>query len=94
MLQIPGATSYMGSIGKDKYGEEMKKNAKDAGVNVGSSSLIFSLSGFFLVGGGGVIINIFRFIHSSFCLCLAIVWSGNMVKRGFNFIWFLHMGAF
>ncbi|XP_055807528.1 adenosine kinase 2 [Solanum dulcamara] len=34
MLQIPGATSYMGSIGKDKFGEEMKKNAKDAGVNV------------------------------------------------------------
>ncbi|KAL8504483.1 hypothetical protein ACS0TY_015880 [Phlomoides rotata] len=34
MLQIPGATSYMGSIGKDKYGEEMKKNAKDAGINV------------------------------------------------------------
>lgn len=34
MLQIPGVTSYMGSIGKDKFGEEMKKNAKDAGVNV------------------------------------------------------------
>ncbi|CAN4126146.1 unnamed protein product [Withania somnifera] len=34
MLQIPGATSYIGSIGKDKFGEEMKKNAKDAGVNV------------------------------------------------------------
>ncbi|RXI01258.1 hypothetical protein DVH24_001492 [Malus domestica] len=27
-------TSYMGSIGKDKYGEEMKKNSKLAGVNV------------------------------------------------------------
>ncbi|KAL7092079.1 hypothetical protein ACP275_12G143500 [Erythranthe tilingii] len=34
MLQKPGATSYMGSIGKDKFGEEMKKNAKQAGVNV------------------------------------------------------------
>ncbi|XP_073310080.1 adenosine kinase 2-like [Primulina huaijiensis] len=34
MLQIPGATSYMGSIGKDKFGEEMKANAKLAGVNV------------------------------------------------------------
>ncbi|KAF4380164.1 hypothetical protein F8388_023340 [Cannabis sativa] len=34
MLQIPGATSYMGSIGKDKFGEEMKKNCKQAGVNV------------------------------------------------------------
>lgn len=34
MLQIPGATSYIGCIGKDKYGEEMKKNASDAGVNV------------------------------------------------------------
>jgi adenosine kinase len=32
MLQIPGATSYMGCIGKDKYGEEMKKNAEAAGV--------------------------------------------------------------
>ncbi|KAF4361867.1 hypothetical protein G4B88_009239 [Cannabis sativa] len=30
MLQIPGATSYMGSIGKDKFGEEMKKNCKQA----------------------------------------------------------------
>ncbi|RDX85740.1 Adenosine kinase 2 [Mucuna pruriens] len=34
MLQVPGATSYMGSIGKDKFGEEMKKNSKIAGVNV------------------------------------------------------------
>ncbi|XP_042475674.1 adenosine kinase 2-like [Macadamia integrifolia] len=34
MLQIPGATSYMGCIGKDKFGEEMKNNAKLAGVNV------------------------------------------------------------
>ncbi|KAH0470054.1 hypothetical protein IEQ34_001612 [Dendrobium chrysotoxum] len=33
MLQIPGATSYMGCIGKDKFGEEMKKNVKGAGVN-------------------------------------------------------------
>nr|XP_043634814.1 adenosine kinase 2-like isoform X2 [Erigeron canadensis] len=34
MLKVPGATSFMGSIGKDKYGEEMKKNSKSAGVNV------------------------------------------------------------
>ncbi|KAJ4704910.1 Adenosine kinase [Melia azedarach] len=34
MLQIPGATSYMGCIGKDKFGEEMKKHSKLAGVNV------------------------------------------------------------
>ncbi|KAL9997104.1 putative adenosine kinase [Helianthus debilis subsp. tardiflorus] len=34
LLQIPGATSFMGCIGKDKYGEEMKKNSKSAGVNV------------------------------------------------------------
>lgn len=56
MLQIPGATSYMGSIGKDKFGEEMKKNAQDAGVNVNSWSL-FSLSTFFFSSfsrGGGV----------------------------------------
>ncbi|CAA0826138.1 Adenosine kinase 2 [Striga hermonthica] len=33
MLQIPGATSYIGPIGKDKFGEEMKKNATQAGVN-------------------------------------------------------------
>ncbi|XP_022992577.1 adenosine kinase 2-like [Cucurbita maxima] len=33
MLQIPGATSYIGSIGKDKFGEEMKKNSRLAGVN-------------------------------------------------------------
>nr|GMC89039.1 Adenosine kinase 2 [Ipomoea batatas] len=34
MLQKPGATSYMGCIGKDKFGGEMKKHAKEAGVNV------------------------------------------------------------
>jgi sugar/nucleoside kinase (ribokinase family) len=34
MLQVPGATSYMGSIGKDKYGEAMKKDATAAGVYV------------------------------------------------------------
>ncbi|KAF8397711.1 hypothetical protein HHK36_016633 [Tetracentron sinense] len=34
MLQIPGASSYIGCIGKDKFGEEMKKNSKLAGVNV------------------------------------------------------------
>ncbi|XP_039138667.1 adenosine kinase 2-like [Dioscorea cayenensis subsp. rotundata] len=34
MLQNPSATSYMGSIGKDKFGEEMKKNSKAGGVNV------------------------------------------------------------
>ncbi|XXG89641.1 hypothetical protein AAC387_Pa12g1594 [Persea americana] len=34
MLQTPGATSYIGSIGKDKFGEEMKKSSKLAGVNV------------------------------------------------------------
>ncbi|KAJ8766068.1 hypothetical protein K2173_020584 [Erythroxylum novogranatense] len=33
MLQIPGATSYIGCIGKDKFGDEMKKNIKKAGVN-------------------------------------------------------------
>ncbi|KAI5665285.1 hypothetical protein M9H77_24608 [Catharanthus roseus] len=34
MLQIPGATSYIGCIGKDKFGEEMKKKCADDGVNV------------------------------------------------------------
>ncbi|KAG7028024.1 Adenosine kinase 2 [Cucurbita argyrosperma subsp. argyrosperma] len=34
MLQHPGATSYIGCIGKDKFGEEMKKNSISAGVNV------------------------------------------------------------
>ncbi|CAN1797852.1 Adenosine kinase 2 [Linum perenne] len=34
MIQKPGSTSYIGSIGKDKFGEEMKKNANQAGVNV------------------------------------------------------------
>jgi len=34
MLQTPGGSSYMGCIGKDKFGEEMKKNAQAAGVTV------------------------------------------------------------
>lgn len=41
MLQIPGATSYMGCIGKDKFGEEMKKNSRQAGVNVITLLLLF-----------------------------------------------------
>ncbi|KAL2974166.1 hypothetical protein AAZX31_14G088400 [Glycine max] len=48
MLQVPGATSYMGGIGKDKFGEEMKKNSKLAGVNVGTKSrcILFTTNGF------------------------------------------------
>ncbi|KAK6943837.1 Carbohydrate kinase PfkB [Dillenia turbinata] len=33
MLQIPGSTTFIGCIGKDKFGEEMKRNCKLAGVN-------------------------------------------------------------
>ncbi|GLT92363.1 hypothetical protein SLE2022_102030 [Rubroshorea leprosula] len=33
MLQIPGEKSYMGCIGKDNFGKEMKKNSKAVGVN-------------------------------------------------------------
>lgn len=52
MLQVPDATSYIGSIGKDKFGEEMKKNSKLAGVNVSFSTssptlLIPQLSNYF-----------------------------------------------
>ncbi|KAG4953615.1 hypothetical protein JHK87_039209 [Glycine soja] len=43
MLQVPGATSYMGGIGKDKFGEEMKKNSKLAGVNVGGNKISMHL---------------------------------------------------
>lgn len=46
MLQIPGATSYIGSIGKDKFGEEMKKNSKLAGVNVCLGTFFKLSSGF------------------------------------------------
>lgn len=34
MLQKPGATSYIGCVGKDKYAEEMKHSATQGGVNV------------------------------------------------------------
>jgi sugar/nucleoside kinase (ribokinase family) len=34
MLLIPGATSYIGCIGKDRFGEEMKRNAQTAGITV------------------------------------------------------------
>ena len=40
MLQIPGATSYIGCIGKDKFGGEMKKNAQAAGINVSCKFLL------------------------------------------------------
>lgn len=48
MLQIPGATSYMGCIGKDKFGEEMKKNSKLAGVNVSVPCLLILLYSFLI----------------------------------------------
>jgi adenosine kinase len=35
MLQVPGATTYMGSVGDDHYAEELKKTATKDGVNVG-----------------------------------------------------------
>lgn len=38
MLQVPDATSYIGCIGKDKFGEEMKKDCRNAGVNVSFST--------------------------------------------------------
>jgi hypothetical protein len=44
MLQIPGATSYIGCIGKDKFGEEMKKNAQAAGINVSCKFLLYFFS--------------------------------------------------
>lgn len=47
MLQIPGATSYMGCIRKDKFGEEMKKNAQAAGINVSQVPFLFFL--FFMI---------------------------------------------
>ena len=34
MLQVPGATTYMGCIGQDKFGETMESCAKADGVNV------------------------------------------------------------
>lgn len=34
MLQSPGATSYVGSVGKDKFGDELRKAATGDGVNV------------------------------------------------------------
>ena len=44
MLQIPGATSYIGCIGKDKFGDEMKKNSKLSGVD--ESFFFFTLNSF------------------------------------------------
>ena len=34
MLQLPGATSYMGCIGNDEFGEKMRQVASSDGVNV------------------------------------------------------------
>jgi len=34
MLQIPGATTYLGSVGKDKFGAQLRKSAEADGVNV------------------------------------------------------------
>lgn len=37
MLQVPGATSYMGCIGDDDFGRRMTETAKNDGVNVSCS---------------------------------------------------------
>ena len=37
MLQVPGATSYFGCIGKDEFGKVMTDTAKGDGVNVSFS---------------------------------------------------------
>ena len=34
LLQVPGATSYFGSVGDDEYAEKLRKAAQDGGVNV------------------------------------------------------------
>jgi adenosine kinase len=34
MLQVEGATSYTGCVGKDKFGDELRKAAEADGVNV------------------------------------------------------------
>lgn len=34
MLQIPGATSYVGCIGKDEFGEKLKDTVSKDGVHV------------------------------------------------------------
>ena len=39
MLQTPGATSYIGCIGKDKFGQEMHKSSTASGVNVCKNTL-------------------------------------------------------
>lgn len=35
MLQVAGATSYMGCVGKDEFGTKMQETATKDGVNVG-----------------------------------------------------------
>jgi hypothetical protein len=49
MLQIPGASSYIGCIGKDKFGEEMKKNAQAAGINVSCKAPFFFFMAHYLI---------------------------------------------
>lgn len=34
LLQVPGATSYMGCVGKDKYADILRDTMKSAGSNV------------------------------------------------------------
>ena len=38
MLQVEGATSYMGCVGKDDFGNKMRETATQDGVNVSCSS--------------------------------------------------------
>lgn len=42
LLQVPGATSYMGCVGKDDFGNKMKETATQDGVNVRANILTMS----------------------------------------------------
>lgn len=40
MLQVPGATSYIGCIGKDDFGEKLKSTVSKDGVHVSTCTII------------------------------------------------------
>ena len=39
LLQVPGATSYLGAIGNDDFGRKLRETASQGGVNVRATSV-------------------------------------------------------
>lgn len=67
MLQVPGATSYLGCVGNDQHAQQLKEVASKDGVNVSGGS-----------GRESVLALSWR--SSSVCVCWGGMCAGQQLK--------------